>query len=44
LFDLLESLGFTYSLITCGRAAELTPEIVEKAVADGAEIVASGYR
>jgi hypothetical protein len=31
-------------LITCGRAAELTPEIVEKAVADGAEIVASGYR
>ncbi|OCF39389.1 hypothetical protein I317_06817 [Kwoniella heveanensis CBS 569] len=44
LYDLLESLGFTFSLFACGRAAELTPEIVTKAQDLGAEVVASGYR
>ncbi|WVR06703.1 hypothetical protein IAU60_003735 [Kwoniella sp. DSM 27419] len=44
LFDLLGGHGFTFSLFACGRAAELTPAIVEKANSMGAEVVASGYR
>lgn len=44
LYQLLEELGFTFSLIACGRSAELAPVVVTEAVNLGAEIVASGYR
>jgi len=44
LYQLLEELGFTFSLIACGRSAELAPAVVTEAVNMGAEIVASGYR
>ena len=44
LYQLLEELNFTFSLIACGRSAELTPAVVTEAVNMGAEIVASGYR
>jgi len=44
LHQLLEELGFTFSLIACGRSAELAPAVVAEAVNMGAEIVASGYR
>jgi hypothetical protein len=44
LYALLEELGFTFSLITCGRSAELAPAVVTQAVSMGAEIVASNYR
>lgn len=37
-------MGFTFSLIACGRSAELAPAVVTEAVNMGAEIVASGYR
>jgi hypothetical protein len=40
----LEELNFTFSLIACGRSAELAPAVVTEAVDMGAEIVASGYR
>jgi peptidoglycan/xylan/chitin deacetylase (PgdA/CDA1 family) len=44
LYQLLEELNFTFSLIACGRSAELAPAVVTEAVNMGAEIVASGYR
>jgi hypothetical protein len=44
LYKLLEELNFTFSLIACGRSAELAPAVVTEAVNMGAEIVASGYR
>ena len=44
LYRLLEELNFTFSLIACGRSAELAPAVVTEAVNIGAEIVASGYR
>jgi peptidoglycan/xylan/chitin deacetylase (PgdA/CDA1 family) len=44
LYQLLEELNFTFSLIACGRSAELAPVVVTEAVNMGAEIVASGYR
>lgn len=44
LYQLLEELGFTFSLIACGRSAELAPVVVSEAFTKGAEVVASGYR
>jgi peptidoglycan/xylan/chitin deacetylase (PgdA/CDA1 family) len=44
LYQLLAELDFTFSLIACGRSAELAPAVVTEAVNMGAEIVASGYR
>lgn len=44
LYQLLKELDFTFSLIACGRSAELAPVVVTEAANMGAEIVASGYR
>ena len=44
MYQLLKELDFTFSLIACGRSAELAPVVVTEAANMGAEIVASGYR